>query len=83
MLISDYTEIRERFENKNQPLDIIEMIEGVIDFFKNEKQEQFTCFALDSLNALYSLIDVEDLRIRLFQFFKGFKFRNNNVSMRI
>lgn len=70
LLISDYSDIRERFENKASLPNLIQMINGVIEYFKNEKGEKFVVFALDSLNALYSLIEFEDLRVKMFHFFK-------------
>ncbi|WP_455393151.1 RAD55 family ATPase [[Eubacterium] cellulosolvens] len=70
LLISDYSDIRERFENKSSLPNLVQMINGVIEYFKNEKGEQFTVFALDSLNALYSLIEYKDLRVKMFHFFK-------------
>jgi len=72
-LISDYSDIRERFVSKGSPTNILQMINGVIEYFKNEKGEKFTIFSLDSLNALYSLIEVEGLRIKMFHFFKNLR----------
>jgi KaiC/GvpD/RAD55 family RecA-like ATPase len=73
LLISDYSDIRERFENKATLPDILQMIHGVIEYFKNEKGEKFTVFAIDSLNALYSLIGIENLRVEMFHFFKALR----------
>jgi KaiC/GvpD/RAD55 family RecA-like ATPase len=76
LLISDYTDIRERFESKGAPPNIIQMINGVLEYFKNEKGDKFTVFGFDSLNALYSLIDVTDLRVKMFHFFKTLREKN-------
>lgn len=73
LLISDYSDIRERFEGKGAPPNILQMINGVIEYFKNEKGDKFTIFCLDSLNALYSLINVEELRVKMFHFFKNLR----------
>ena len=73
LLISDYSDIRERFESKGSPPNILQMINGVIEYFKNEKGDKFTVFSLDSLNALYSLIDNDNLRIKMFNFFKNLR----------
>lgn len=71
LLISDYSDIRKRFESSDSHPDFLKMIEGVIRFFKNKEGEKFTCFALDSLGALYSLITMDmDLRAKMFHFFK-------------
>jgi KaiC/GvpD/RAD55 family RecA-like ATPase len=73
LLISDYSDIRTRFENQtedsDQP-DFMVMIEGVIKFFKNKEGDRFSCFALDSLGALITLIGKDTLRSRMFHFFK-------------
>jgi KaiC/GvpD/RAD55 family RecA-like ATPase len=73
LLISDYTDIRERFESKGSPPNIIQMLNGVLEYFKNEKGNEFTVFGFDSLNALYSLIDMENLRVKMFHFFKNMR----------
>ncbi len=73
LLISDYSDIRERFESKASLPNIMQMINGVIEYFKNEKGDKFTVFCIDSLNALYALIDVDDLRIQMFHFFKSLR----------
>ena len=71
LLISDYSDIRSRFEgDEGEHPDFLEMVEGVIKFFKNKEGDNFTCFALDSLGALYSLTDTENLRAKMFHFFK-------------
>jgi KaiC/GvpD/RAD55 family RecA-like ATPase len=73
LLVSDYSDIRIRFEDKSHQLNLIQMLEGMIDYFKKERGEDFTLFGLDSLNALYSLIDTTNLRIKMFHFFKGLR----------
>jgi KaiC/GvpD/RAD55 family RecA-like ATPase len=73
LIISDYSDIRTRFESqagkKEQP-DFMTMIEGVLKFFHNKEDETFSCFALDSIGALRTLIGIENLRSRMFHFFK-------------
>lgn len=79
LFISDHTDIRKRFEDdKKLKPDLLKLIEGVISFYITEKKEKLTCFALDSLNALYSMIDTSDLRIKLYHFFQFL--RNNNLT---
>jgi KaiC/GvpD/RAD55 family RecA-like ATPase len=73
LVISDYSDIRTRFENtnnKNDQPDFMAMIEGVIKFFKNKEDDRFSVFALDSIGALRTLIDTDSLRNRMFHFFK-------------
>ena len=70
LLISDYSDIRSRFEGKDEAPDFMSMIEGVIKFFKSKEGDRFSCFALDSVGALRTLIENENLRNRMFHFFK-------------
>ena len=79
LFISDHTDIRHRFEDdKKLKPDLLKLIEGVVNFYITEKKEKLTVFAIDSLNALYSLIDTQDLRIKLYHFFQFL--RNNNLT---
>ena len=73
LLVSDYSDIRMRFESKSHQLNLIQMLEGMIEHFKEEKGENFTIFGFDSLNALYALIDTTNIRIKMFHFFKGLR----------
>lgn len=80
LLISDYSDIRSRFE-KNDTADhpdFLEMVDGVIKFFKDKEGDNFTTFGLDSLGGLYSLMDTSDLRVKMFHFFK--KLREYNLT---
>ncbi|MFW3146571.1 MAG: RAD55 family ATPase [Thermoplasmatota archaeon] len=80
LLISDYSDIRSRFETtegSDHP-DFLDMVDGVIKFFKDKEGDNFTVFGLDSLGGLYSLIDTENLRSKMFHFFK--KLREYNLT---
>ncbi|HHD16776.1 MAG TPA: signal transduction protein [Euryarchaeota archaeon] len=81
LLISDYSDIRSRFEvssgDTHHP-DFLEMVDGVIKFFKDKEGDNFTCFGLDSLGGLYSLIETGKLRSKMFHFFK--KLREYNLT---
>jgi len=77
LIISDYTDIRDRFEQPNAP-DIVDMIQTAIHFFKDKYGDKFAFMALDSLNAIYALIDTSDLRIRMFHFLK--ELRNMGIT---
>lgn len=82
LFISDHTDIRKRFEDDRKlKSDLLKLIEGVVTFYITEKKEKLTCFALDSLNALYSMIDTTDMRIKLYHFFQFL--RNNNLTSMI
>jgi len=77
LLITDYSDIRKRFESSEEHPDFLEMVDGVIKYFKEKEGERFSIFALDSLGALYSLISTQNLRARMFHFFK--KLRDYNL----
>lgn len=82
LFISDHSDIRKRFESEAlMHVDYLEMISALIEHFKDDKGDKFTCFALDSLSALYSLIKInsfDELRIKLYHFFK--ELRNNELT---
>jgi KaiC/GvpD/RAD55 family RecA-like ATPase len=64
--IFDYRDIR--FESNNEELDLYKITGDMIDFYR-EKYENLTVFALDSLNALYSISPRENLRKNMYHFF--------------
>jgi len=67
MQITDFTDIREDQED----LDYLRFLEKMLRHVKKIKGEQFTCFALDSLGALYSLMDGEEnMRKKMYHFFQ-------------
>jgi KaiC/GvpD/RAD55 family RecA-like ATPase len=71
--ISDFTDLRELDDviEVDNPTDYVHFVEQVIGYFKNKHKEKFTVFALDSLGALYSLMeDVKCMRKKMFYFFK-------------
>lgn len=76
MQISDLTDLREIDEideviGKKQETDYLLFIERMIQKFKEDYENKFSIFVLDSLGAMYSLLDnLEGMRKRLFYFFK-------------
>ena len=65
--ITDFTDLREESED----VDYLKFIEKMLRHFKKVKGEQFTCFALDSLGALYSLMEGEEnKRKKMYHFFR-------------
>ena len=77
--ISDFTDIRELDDviEDEQPTDYIQFIEQTIAYFKLKHGDHFTMVALDSLGALYSLMDTgENMRKRMFYFFKNLREQN-------
>lgn len=73
MQISDITDLREidQIVEDEEGTNYIEFLETMLRHFKDEKGDRFNVFALDSLGALYSLMeDVENMRKKMFYFFK-------------
>ncbi|WP_440952247.1 RAD55 family ATPase [Methanococcoides sp. FTZ1] len=66
LTISDFTDYRLQYDEFSG--DLLNLIETNIIQYKNKLGDNFTCLALDSLGALYSLMDVEPrlLRKRLY-----------------
>ena len=77
LMISDYSDIRSRFEFGGDHPDFLDMVDGVIKFFKDKEGDKFTILGLDSLGGLYSLMETTNLRSRMFHFFK--KLRDYNL----
>jgi KaiC/GvpD/RAD55 family RecA-like ATPase len=64
--IFDYKDMR--LEWIDSELDLIRMTEEVLDSYK-DKYDDLTLFALDSLNALYTISGQEPMRNRIYNFF--------------
>ncbi len=80
MQISDFTDLREidAVVGPEDQTDYIAFIEKMITHFKKLHGPKFRVFALDSLGALYSLMENnENMRKRMFYFFK--MLRDNNL----
>lgn len=81
MQISDFTDLREvdKVVEEGDETDYIKFVEKMISYFKKKYGDRFTIFALDSLGALYALMeDVTQMRKRMFYFFK--MLRDNNLT---
>lgn len=73
MQISDITDIREidMIVDEEEETDYVDFLEKMLRHFKDEKGDKFKVFALDSLGALYSLMEhSENMRKKMFYFFK-------------
>ncbi len=73
MQISDITDLREidQIVDEDEETDYIAFLENMLRHFKKEKGDRFKVFALDSLGALYSLMEHEEnMRKKMFYFFK-------------
>jgi KaiC/GvpD/RAD55 family RecA-like ATPase len=79
MEISDITDLRELDDiiEEDTSTNYIQFIEQTIEYYKKKHGEKFTIFALDSLGALYSLMDdTENMRKKMFYFFKTLRDQN-------
>ncbi len=73
MQISDFTDLREidQVVGPEDQTDYLAFVEKMIGHFKKVHGDRFRIFTLDSLGALYSLMeDVSDMRKKMFYFFK-------------
>ena len=80
MQISDFTDLREidAVVGPNDQTDYIAFIEKMIGHYRKVHGTKFRIFVLDSLGALYSLMEKSDnMRKRMFYFFK--MLRDNNL----
>lgn len=68
--IFDYRDMRQEWWDSD--LDLIKVTEDVIGSYK-EKYENLTLFALDSLNALYSISDHDNIRNNIYRFFSNLR----------
>jgi KaiC/GvpD/RAD55 family RecA-like ATPase len=71
--IMDFASIRKKYRGLEEKINVVSVIEESIDFIKN-KNEDFTVFALDSLNAL-NAFSVEEGRRAMYHFFNGLRER--------
>jgi KaiC/GvpD/RAD55 family RecA-like ATPase len=74
--ISDFTDLREIDDivEGDASTDYSQFIEQMLGYFKNKNGEKFTVFTLDSLGALYSLMEnVDGMRRKMFYFFKALR----------
>jgi KaiC/GvpD/RAD55 family RecA-like ATPase len=74
--ISDFTDYRLQYDEYSG--DLLNLIETNIVQYKNKLGDDFSCLALDSLGALYSLMDVEPrlLRKRLYHLLEPLRREN-------
>ncbi len=71
--ISDFTDLRELDEivDIEDPTDYVQFLTQMIQYYKKKHGDRFTVFTLDSLGALYSLMeDSKGMRKKMFYFFK-------------
>lgn len=83
MQISDFTDLREIDEvlEPTEATNYLEFVQKMIEHFKRIYGDDFVMFALDSLGALYSLMEeVTEMRKKMFYFFKMLR-ENNLISL--
>lgn len=68
--IFDYRDMR--LEWRDSDLDLIKMTEEVIESYK-DRYDNLTLFALDSLNALYSISAQDNMRNKVYNFFSNLR----------
>ena len=79
--IADYNRTREMYKNESERADFLDLTERLITTTKQEHQDEFVCFALDSINALYTLTETDNLRERRKRMYYFFKLlRDNNLT---
>lgn len=74
--VADYNRTREMYKDESERADFLDLTERLVLATKEEYGDNFTCFALDSLNALYTLADTEsprERRKRIYYFFKSLR----------
>lgn len=70
MQITDFTDLRQEGEE----VDYLHFLEKMLKHFKDKKGDQFSVFALDSLGAMYSLMEGNaNMRKRMFHFFQSLR----------
>jgi KaiC/GvpD/RAD55 family RecA-like ATPase len=73
IFIADYNRTREMYREESENTDFLELTEKLIMSTKEERGDAFTLFALDSLNALYTLTKMDNdylIRKRIYYFYK-------------
>ena len=73
IFIADYNRTREMYREESENTDFMELTEKLIVSTKEERGDSFCVFALDSLNALYTLTKLDNeqlMRMRIYYFFK-------------
>jgi len=73
IFIADYNRTREMYREESENTDFLELTEKLILSTKEERGDSFVIFALDSLNALYTLTKMDNeylIRKRVYYFYK-------------
>ncbi|MCI0496685.1 MAG: hypothetical protein L0Z54_00085 [Thermoplasmata archaeon] len=76
--IVDYNSLRRKFRGEEKHLAFLRMILSIIISFKRQNEERFKYVVIDSLGALYSLVDIADPRREMYHFFNTL--RENDLT---
>jgi len=79
--IVDYNSLRRKFRGEEKHLAFLRMILSIIISFKRQNPERFQYVVIDSLGALYSLVDIDDPRREMYHFFNTL--RENDLTTTI
>lgn len=79
--IVDYNSLRRKFRGEEKHLAFLRMILSIIISFKRQNEERFKYVVIDSLGALYSLVDIADPRREMYHFFNTL--RENDLTTTI
>ncbi len=76
--IVDYNSMRRRFRGEEKHLAFLRMILSILLSYKKQHGDRFKYVALDSLGALYSLVELKDPRREMYHFFNTL--RENDLT---
>jgi len=76
LLVSDYNIMRKEFRDEETRINIFDSIISMVEATKMEKGDKFRLLALDSQNALYSIMDREYLDSATVSFFNRLRSMN-------
>lgn len=77
LLVSDYNIMRQEFKDEETQVKIFDSIIEMLTAIQQEKGSRFKVFTLDSLNAIYSIMEEKYLQSSLLAFFK--RLRDLNI----
>lgn len=73
LLVSDYNNMRRELADEETQIQIFNSVLQMVEALKKEKGDSFKIFALDSLNAMYSVSDPDFLDVATSSFFRKLK----------
>lgn len=67
--VVDYLSLRRKFKGEEKHLAFLRMILSILLSYKKQHSERFKYVVIDSLGALYSLVEIDDPRREMYHFF--------------